>query len=338
MFKRLQTATLLLGAATPLILGQATQASEPVRIQFQGMVGDEMFSCSASYPELGASGTAAAFTDFRFYVSEVALIDESGNVVPVALEQDGMWQHESVALLDFEDQTGACSNGTPEMRTEVVGTVPSGNYTGVMFTLGVPFALNHDDATLAPSPLNLTAMWWNWQGGYKFARIDIENAAMNAAVPSGPQTRSLPAAATAAVPGQDAGHIAHGAGHDAHGAGHDAHGAGHNDEDGHSMAQGFLIHLGSTGCQLEGDSQQPTFCSNPNRTSFVFTGFDPEQNVIVADVAALVAESTLTTNQPDTPLGCMSSPEDGDCTAILHNFGLSHSEEPSSGQTFFRVQ
>ena len=34
--------------------------------------------------------------------------------------------------------------------------------------MGVPFESNHRDSTIAPSPLNITAMFWNWQGGYKF--------------------------------------------------------------------------------------------------------------------------------------------------------------------------
>jgi uncharacterized repeat protein (TIGR04052 family) len=42
----------------------------------------------------------------------------------------------------------------------------------VRFTLGVPFERNHVDATSAPSPLNLTAMFWGWRGGYKFLRVD----------------------------------------------------------------------------------------------------------------------------------------------------------------------
>jgi uncharacterized repeat protein (TIGR04052 family) len=36
----------------------------------------------------------------------------------------------------------------------------------------VPFGRNHGDPTVAPSPLNLTALFWNWQGGYKFVKFD----------------------------------------------------------------------------------------------------------------------------------------------------------------------
>ncbi|ATX65604.1 metallo-mystery pair system four-Cys motif protein [Roseinatronobacter bogoriensis subsp. barguzinensis] len=84
----------------------------------------------------------------------------------MALDQDGVWQVADVAQLDFEDATGTCVNGTPDMNNSLRGTVPAGEYTGLDFDIGVPFDLNHGDPTLAASPLNLTAMFWNWQGAY----------------------------------------------------------------------------------------------------------------------------------------------------------------------------
>ncbi|MGD1854580.1 MAG: MbnP family copper-binding protein [Leptolyngbyaceae cyanobacterium] len=156
--------------------------SQTVTIQFAGMVADDAFACGQAY-ELGTPATAMTPLDFRFYVSEVALLDTDGNEVPLILQQDGLWQHQNVALVDFEDKSGACSNGTVETRSEVVGTVPAGDYSGVKFTLGVPFGLNHVDSTLAPSPLNLTSLWWNWNFGYKFARIDLTPATTAQASP-----------------------------------------------------------------------------------------------------------------------------------------------------------
>jgi len=50
--------------------------------------------------------------------------------------------------------------------------VPAGDYTGVRFVLGVPFELNHADHVIAPPPLNITSMFWDWNGGYKFFRFD----------------------------------------------------------------------------------------------------------------------------------------------------------------------
>jgi uncharacterized repeat protein (TIGR04052 family) len=83
------------------------------------------------------------------------------------------WQHAGTALLDFEDGRAACANGTAPMNTALRDTVAAGDYTGVAFKAGVPFEMNHGDPTTAPSPLNLTSMFWNWRGGYKFVRIDM---------------------------------------------------------------------------------------------------------------------------------------------------------------------
>lgn len=41
------------------------------------------------------------------------------------------------------------------------------------FTLGVPFSLNHNNPLKAESPLNQSDMFWTWQLGYKFLRLDL---------------------------------------------------------------------------------------------------------------------------------------------------------------------
>lgn len=83
---------------------------------------------------------------------------------------------------------------------------------------------------------------------------------------------------------------------------------------------------------------QPTQCVNPNRAEIVLTDFDPGQQVITVDLAALVQSSNLATNVANTPPGCMSAPEDGDCMGIFHNLGLPFNGAVSAGQTVFRVQ
>lgn len=145
-----------------------------VTLRFAAKVGELPFRCGETFANVGTTGGQWSPTDFRFYVHDVRVVTAAGEV-PVALTQDGRWQHESVALLDFEDRTGRCSNGTAATNAQVVGTLPAGTVgpiTGVRFKLGVPFALNHANQALAPSPLNLSTLWWNWQGGYKFLRID----------------------------------------------------------------------------------------------------------------------------------------------------------------------
>lgn len=303
--KSLLFATAIAAIATPIIFSQVTQAqsdSQGITITFDGRVGDKKFTCGESYGGLGNSEATVTPSDFRFYVSDVALIDAEGNAVPLELEQDNKWQYQNVALLDFEDKTGACANGTVETRNIVVGTVAPGDYQSLQFTLGVPSQLNHEDAAIAPSPLNLTSMWWNWQGGYKFLRVDLENQA------TAMHNKQM-----------NHGEMKH----------------GEMNHQGDSSSQTFLIHIGSTGCKKSVESYE---CNNPNRSDIVLENFDPENNIVVADLANLVSQTDLASNQPDTPAGCMSSPEDLDCMAIAHQLGLSFDDRASEGQTFFRIE
>jgi uncharacterized repeat protein (TIGR04052 family) len=166
-----------------------------VTVRFAAQVNGQPFACGQSYAGVGTTRSTITPSDFRFYVSDLALVDEAGRAVPVKLTQDGVWQLDNIALLDFENGTGPCRNGTSGMNTEVRGTVPAGRYVGLRFTLGVPFARNHGDPTVAPSPLNLTAMFWNWQGGYKFVKFDTASSGLQSA-PASPGTGHGGAAAS----------------------------------------------------------------------------------------------------------------------------------------------
>jgi len=161
-----------LGVWLVLGLGVAAPASaQNIHLRFAVEINGTAFTCGGSYA-LGSASEKVIPTDLRLYVSEFEAIRRDGQPVPIRLVQDQTWQVDQVALLDFEDGQGPCSNGTKEMNTTVLGDLPAGDYQGLRFTIGVPFALNHADPTLAPAPLNNTAMFWNWQGGYKFIRFD----------------------------------------------------------------------------------------------------------------------------------------------------------------------
>ena len=62
--------------------------------------------------------------------------------------------------------------GNEDLNGLVTGSLPAGEYDGLHFKMGVPFEINHVNHATASSPLNLTALFWDWQGGYKFLRID----------------------------------------------------------------------------------------------------------------------------------------------------------------------
>jgi uncharacterized repeat protein (TIGR04052 family) len=275
--------------------------TQPVTIKFAGEFAGKPFACAGKVEGVGASKASVTPTDFRLYVSNVALVRADGIAVSVTLSQDGKWQHRDVALLDFETGAGNCVNGTPDTRDVVVGTVPAGQYNGLKFTIGVPFDLNHNDPTLAASPLNLTSMFWTWQGGYKFIKIDMN-------------TGDAPG-----IPVKSDGHSAPQPGDKPAGG-------------------GFSLHLGSTMCQSSSKTTAPSACANSNRIDLSFDTFDPTKNIVVLDPAAVLASVDVTKNTPETSPGCMSFPKDPECNTVMPKLGLAYGEHKAEAQAFARAR
>jgi len=272
--------TLMFVAAT-LLLAPTAQAAKPqtYHIRFAAAVGSKPFQCGQSYTDLGLGGATVAVDYFRFFVSGVRLIDATGRRVPLELQQDGVWQRRDVAFLSFENPASGCANGSPLQHEEVAGTAPPGDYRAVEFTLGLPNDLDHADATVAESPLNLTDMFWTWQAGYKFLRFDARVTA-----PDG-------------------------------------------------SSAGYFLDLGSTGC-----TQPPggaVTCRNPNLETVVLDGFDPEKNVVVADLGSLFAHADLLALARAG--GCMSSPGQA-CQPVMHDLGVAFGGEAGGAQALFRVR
>lgn len=279
--EQMSRVTILLGALALASSGCGSSSdgagNQAVTIQFQAMVGDQVFVCGDTYDNLGANDSSLQISDFRFYVQDVELRNADGDYVAVELDTSN-WQTENVALLDFED--GCTDLGNEEMNGVVTGTVPEGTYDGIRFAMGVPFALNHDNPATAASPLNATAMEWNWQDGYKFLRIDSGTFSMT----------------------------------------------------------DWRMHLGSTGCDGDPVAGGTTTCSSPNRVDVDFASFDPANDSVVANFAALVDGAALDENQADTPVGCMSGPTDSDCAPLFENLGLAFESTPAGTQRFFSVE
>lgn len=145
-------------------------------LSFEARAGTRPIACGASYPGMGTSTTSIQIRDFRLYISNIRLVGADGTEAPLTLAQDGLWQLEDVALLDFEDGSASCSEtGNAPTNTVVQGRAAIERPTGVRFNLGVPFRLNHLDPITRPSPLNVTTMFWSWQDGYKFLKVDLDN-------------------------------------------------------------------------------------------------------------------------------------------------------------------
>jgi uncharacterized repeat protein (TIGR04052 family) len=253
-------------------------SGERIEIPFTAKFGDKDFQCGATFSNIGSTRSTIRTSDLRFFVSNPRFVRSDGREEPLFLDQDSMWQLNQSALLDFEDGTSDCVNGDTPRNTSIRGEGSIPENASFRFEIGLPLELNHVDAASAPSPLNRTALWWNWNLGFRFFVFEFVS-------------RGLP--------------------------------------------KGFLVHLGSTGCQgNEGGGIKE--CESPNRPTITLPGFTAGDKVNF-NLAKLVESTNVDFNQKDSAPGCMSFPGDTDCTGIFSKFGLGFGSSPAAPQDFVEL-
>jgi uncharacterized repeat protein (TIGR04052 family) len=113
--------------------------------------------------------------EFAAFISAVT-IQYQGKTYPLDLV-DNPWQSQNVALIR---QSANCKAETTNLVLS--GNVDAGSNDFIEgepatlhFTLGLPFAVNHQNPVTQPSPLNDSSMFWVWRNGYKFLRWDMQS-------------------------------------------------------------------------------------------------------------------------------------------------------------------
>jgi len=122
---------------------------------------------------LGGGDDAVVVRNAQFYVHDVQLLDTAGRPHPFRFDTVAPWQSGEVALVDLSGSGGTVLNGTIR-GTPAAGT--SDPYTGILFSIGVPFELNHANPLTATAPLDRGELFWTWQSGHKFLRVDLLDA------------------------------------------------------------------------------------------------------------------------------------------------------------------
>ena len=297
--------------------GGSSSELEAVTIRFKAKIGDADFACGQTYEGQGTAGTTVVPQDLRFFVEGLRLIDANDEEVPVVLDDRAPFQSKEVALLDFEDGSAACINGNVELNSTITGKVPPGNYVGIVFSTAVPEELNHADPTTLPAPLQAGGLSWGWLFGYRFIVAEL-----------------------VAEPHQsgEGGAGGHGGGGAvAEGGAHHAAGAGGADTGHGPSSPGGLFHLGSIECSNSGEpnfaAPPTTACAKPFRNEIRLAGFNPTDNVIVADVGALFSGVDLSSEST-----CHSF-SGAACPIFFEAVGLDYTTgDRTDGQTFFRVE
>lgn len=107
-----------------------------------------------------ATGEQLQFSSFQYILSDFKLFRSNGDTVHLP---------EAYFIVD-----ALADNGNVQSLN--LGELPTGDYTGMTFAVGLPYDLNHiDPTTLADDhPLNNPGMHWGWnpEAGYKFWKIE----------------------------------------------------------------------------------------------------------------------------------------------------------------------
>ena len=147
---------------------------EDLTIMFHAVSGETHVSCGEPFSLKEGEEPSFYLKDLRLFIHDVELMTTSGDWVSFSFLDDDEWSDGTVTLLDYEDGTANCDEGGGLlMNHQIRGLLPHGDYQSIRFRVGVPPLLNHNDVTTAEEPLNTSAMFWVWQRGYKFMRIEM---------------------------------------------------------------------------------------------------------------------------------------------------------------------
>lgn len=138
-----------------------------MRLVFDNVVGSADLKLDSSTYK-NAAGESFTVTKFKYYVSNIRLLkeDSSDYVVP---------QNSSYFLIE-EDK--------PASQTITLNNVPAGKYIGLTFLIGVDSLRSMTDVSQRTGALDPGAnngMYWDWNSGYIFMKLEGISSAAPAA-------------------------------------------------------------------------------------------------------------------------------------------------------------
>lgn len=146
-------------------------AKNTVSLEFDNRVGDQKLVLGTPAYK-NAAGETFALTTFNYFISNVSLKNENGTVVKFPN------QYFLVRQTDTQSLVAALSN------------VPAGNYTELSFMVGVDSLKSVGGAgerigVLDPTSYGTDGMYWSWNSGYIFAKIEGTSSAVPTSVSPG---------------------------------------------------------------------------------------------------------------------------------------------------------
>lgn len=138
----------------------ATKGS--IRIEFDNVAGDRDLKLNTDTYQ-NAAGESFTVSRLNYYISNIKLKNADGTVFTVPQDSSYFLIREAVA----------------ESQQITINNVPSGEYTGVEFMIGIDSLKSVADASqrkgildTGSGPTNEEEMYWNWNPGYIFLKME----------------------------------------------------------------------------------------------------------------------------------------------------------------------
>ncbi|MBC3766459.1 MbnP family copper-binding protein [Neptunicella marina] len=128
----------------------------------------QSLSCTG---EINANEQLWNIEKFGFFISDLRVKTTAGWQALDWVESN--WASKHTGLIYLSDDCQMPGRGNLMLQTEQQIKWP--DVTNIRFTVGVPFEENHANPLTQNSPLNMPVMFWSWQGGHKFLRLDLQN-------------------------------------------------------------------------------------------------------------------------------------------------------------------
>lgn len=149
------------------VLIGCSEKNQPTELTFIPVFNGQKMACNTG---IVIQGETWFVSQFQFFVSNIEFKNKQGQWHQPALSVTPE-QMENIALLGNVCQSAEAGN----WQLKFANNINFDDVNTIRFSLGVPFEQNHLNPLTQASPLNVSSMFWVWQTGHKFARIEMKS-------------------------------------------------------------------------------------------------------------------------------------------------------------------
>ncbi len=149
-----------------------TADTENNKVTFQTQFSGKNIQCKSTFIPSITAKAVWQYTQLQFFLSNIELKNSQGNWYKPALVKSPYQSH-NIALLGEHCRNTNKNKGNWSLTFTNKVNIKAAS--AIRFTLGVPFKVNHLNPLTQESPLNVPSMFWGWQQGHKFLRLEMSS-------------------------------------------------------------------------------------------------------------------------------------------------------------------